>query len=480
MGKEWLELDLHFLSLGGGEIALGWWFEDCLVPYLINTSRLEAVQSISIVTGYGKTRSRGARLNDDGMRLRVKAMLQYMNIEETPQPNKGRIHINKAALVSEVKKNNGKINFDLEGYLRWKEKETTANKFPDVHQEIRARFRPALPGEGPPDTFVREVSAEVNVGLDHLEVNEGDHRRERESFDPERREDRRGSDFDDRNGSSHHRSSDGWTQDRRGSYNDRQDDGRSGHGDDYRGGNSHNEHLGGYEGHSSHRSSYGEQTTRSNENYSYKRASFDETTQGRRSYEDKDRRGDDFEQRSKYEREWDNRNSGQDRRNNRDLDSRGDRFRDESDRRTNDSRPNGNRESYSRYNGDKRGSDGDNRFGPGHSDSHSSHQRHNGGGERDGLRDSSFRDSSRYGGSRYSNESRDKHYGGNNGGESLASGHRYKGSGNNDVRTSSSRDFDSERYRSSEDQTDRKKRPLEQPPNRGYNIEPAFSKRRTS
>ena len=76
----------------GGEIALGWWFEECLVPYLINTSKLEAVQSISIVTGYGKTRSRGARMNDDGMRLRVRAMLKFMDIHETPQPNKGRIH----------------------------------------------------------------------------------------------------------------------------------------------------------------------------------------------------------------------------------------------------------------------------------------------------------------------------------------------------------------------------------------------------
>lgn len=56
LGSQWLELDLHFLSLGGGEIALGWWFEECLVPYLVNTSKLEAVQSISIVTGYGKVR----------------------------------------------------------------------------------------------------------------------------------------------------------------------------------------------------------------------------------------------------------------------------------------------------------------------------------------------------------------------------------------------------------------------------------------
>mmetsp|Transcript_105450 Transcript_105450/g.303248 ORF Transcript_105450/g.303248 Transcript_105450/m.303248 type:complete len:632 (-) Transcript_105450:58-1953(-) len=156
LGTQWLELDLHFLSLGGGEIALGWWFEECLVPYLVNTSKLEAVQSISIVTGYGKTRSRGARLNDDGMRLRVRAMLKYMSISEISQPNKGRIHINKAELIEEVQKNGGKINFDMSGYIRFKEEETTANKFPDVPQRVRARFRPAKPGEGPAGTFIRE------------------------------------------------------------------------------------------------------------------------------------------------------------------------------------------------------------------------------------------------------------------------------------------------------------------------------------
>ena len=131
-------------------------FEECLVPYLINTSKLEAVQSISIVTGWGKTRSRGARMNDDGMRLRVKAMLKYMDIHETPQPNKGRIHIDKAALIEVVKKNSGRIRFDIEGYTRFKEEETTANKFPDVVQQVRPRFRPVRPGEGPPGTFIRD------------------------------------------------------------------------------------------------------------------------------------------------------------------------------------------------------------------------------------------------------------------------------------------------------------------------------------
>jgi pentatricopeptide repeat protein len=81
LAKHWFELDLHFLSLGGGEIATGWWFEVCLVPYLGNQcEKLKDVKSISIVTGYGKTRTRGRRVGDDGMRKRCRAMLSFMGI----------------------------------------------------------------------------------------------------------------------------------------------------------------------------------------------------------------------------------------------------------------------------------------------------------------------------------------------------------------------------------------------------------------
>ncbi|GAX29107.1 hypothetical protein FisN_7Hh296 [Fistulifera solaris] len=154
LGEQWFELDLHFLSLGGGEIALGWWFEECLVPYLMNTERLKAVNSISIVTGYGKTRTRGRRFGDDGMRKRCKAMLGFMNIKEVDQANAGRIHIDKDALIEEANKNGGKIIFDLDGYLQWKETETTANVVPDTVQKIRPRFKPAVPGSGGPP-FIR-------------------------------------------------------------------------------------------------------------------------------------------------------------------------------------------------------------------------------------------------------------------------------------------------------------------------------------
>jgi len=145
LGTQWLELDLHFLSLGGGEIALGWWFEECLVPYLVNTSKLSAVKSIDIVTGYGKTRMRGVRHGDDGMRKRVRGMLEFMNIKEVDQANKGRIHIDKETLIEEVKKNGGKVIFDQEGFTKFKEQNTTANHIPNIVQQVRPRFRPTEP-----------------------------------------------------------------------------------------------------------------------------------------------------------------------------------------------------------------------------------------------------------------------------------------------------------------------------------------------
>jgi len=159
IGQEWLELDVHFLSLGGGEIALAWWFEECLGPFLEDPSKLESVKSIAIVTGYGKTRARGARMNDDGMRKRVAAMLECMGLKESPQPNKGRIHLDKQHLIEVAKRKDGKVHLDHVAYMRFKEEETTANKVPDVPQQVRPRFRPARHDEGPPGTFVRVDAA---------------------------------------------------------------------------------------------------------------------------------------------------------------------------------------------------------------------------------------------------------------------------------------------------------------------------------
>jgi hypothetical protein len=160
LGEQWFELDLHFLSLGGGEIALGWWFEVCLVPYLNDTDKLSSVRSISIVTGYGKTRTRGRRNGDDGMRKRCRAMLSFMGIKEQEQPNLGRIHIDKDSLIELVKQNGGRIIFDLEGYLNWKEEEAAANAVPEVEQKIRARFAPIIPGSGGPP-FERDEPSNI-------------------------------------------------------------------------------------------------------------------------------------------------------------------------------------------------------------------------------------------------------------------------------------------------------------------------------
>jgi hypothetical protein len=402
LGAQWLELDLHFLSLGGGEIALGWWFEECLVPYLMNTSRLEAVQSISIVTGYGKTRSRGARMNDDGMRLRVGSMLTFMKIQEAPQPNKGRIHINKTALVEEVKKNGGKIVFDLEGYIRWKEKETTANKFPDVAQQVRSRFRPAQRGEGPPGTFIREGGGNANEGYNHQqEMGRGDIKSE--SYPPEHRDSRRGPGYDDRNANNYRRSNEE-PQDRRGSYNDRNPDTRGGgYGDDYRGGNDHNDRRGSFADQPPRRSSYGEQDGKVyGGDFQDKRNGYNEHNDRRGGYVDnQDKRGSNVEQRGRSNRDRDHRNNV-DGRGSREYDGRSDRLQrsDDTDKRIDDSKSNMRRESSS-YGDDRRGNDnGDQRHGSGHHDDYA-RPRHGGPHDRDTHRDSGFSDSGRNGGSRY-------------------------------------------------------------------------------
>ena len=95
------------------------------------------MKSIDIVTGYGKTRMRGARQGDDGMRKRVRAMLRFMRVQEVDQSNKGRIHIDKEAPIQEVERNGGKIVFDAKGYWRWRDEQTTANAIPDVPQVRR-------------------------------------------------------------------------------------------------------------------------------------------------------------------------------------------------------------------------------------------------------------------------------------------------------------------------------------------------------
>ena len=314
LGSQWLELDLHFLSLGGGEIALGWWFEECLVPYLVNTSKLEAVQSISIVTGYGKTRSRGARMNDDGMRLRVRAMLKHMCIKETPQPNKGRIHINKQELIEEVKKNEGKVIFDHSGYTHFKEAETTSNKFPDVPQQVRARFRPAKHGEGPPGTFIRE-GMENDPGMNGPDDNQGRHGGDSYMSDRRDHNGRQGSYSEgDRGQGGYGRGSEEWNTERRASYGER------GNGDGF------GDRRGSYNRDQSRGSGYGGDgkgpggfSDRRN-SYNDRRGSYGDSHDKKSRYSDGgDRRG--------SNREWESRNSF-DRRPIRDHD----RYRDDNPR----------------------------------------------------------------------------------------------------------------------------------------------------
>lgn len=149
LGDNWLELDLHFMSLGGGEIAFWWWFQECLVEYMVNSDKLSQVKSINIVTGTGKSRQRSqveVITVNDNMRKRILAMMSFMNLEEVPQRNPGRVQVNRDQFVEEVRKNGGKIIFDADGYREFIEKETQRNIVPVKEQIVRPRipFRPDL------------------------------------------------------------------------------------------------------------------------------------------------------------------------------------------------------------------------------------------------------------------------------------------------------------------------------------------------
>jgi hypothetical protein len=505
LGAQWLELDLHFLSLGGGEIALGWWFEECLVPYLVNTSKLEAVQSISIVTGYGKTRSRGARLNDDGMRLRVRAMLKYMNINETPQPNKGRIHINKQELVEEVKKNEGKIMFDIAGYTRFKEEETTANKFPDVTQQVRSRFRPAKPGEGPQGTFIQDgMDAPVNpLPYQADDMGRRDSRRVSAirsvgGFEQDRRDSRRSSYNDEDRGPSRRSSEDG-PQDRRGGYGDRNHNGdqerRGSYVDqDRRGGYGDQERRGSHAD-QERRGSYGERERRGG-------GGNGNNEENRGSYGDRDRRND-ADRRSS--RDNDTRPPGRD-------DSQGDRGdahrrddmprqprrhddRDQRSSRTNSERPG--RDSYYEYGDDRRfDEDAGGRRGS-YNDGPSRPPREMAQNDRDRrgpdrYHDRDNRDAGYGGGGLPPSDARrapnhsDRGYGYRHSSDAAMPGRRESGDDRKPLAQDYNRDESSSHglasVKEEMDNGDRggglagTKRGLEG--NRGYNIEPAFSKRR--
>jgi pentatricopeptide repeat protein len=517
LGTQWLELDLHFLSLGGGEIALGWWFEECLVPYLINTSKLEAVQSISIVTGYGKTRSRGARMNDDGMRLRVRAMLKYMDIHETPQPNKGRIHIDKSALIKVVKKNNGRIRFDLEGYTRFKEEETTANKFPDVVQTVRPRFRPARPGQGPPGTFIRDGDpvpphnppddkrrdSTMEPSMRRNDYNESSGHQENRrfsSYNRHSRDDRmperasnsgrpsgedRMHDRDRPMNSYGGRTSESCNQDQR-------------HGDDWRGGPRDNQRRSGYIDHDYRGDRPDNRPDNLNSgdyNKNDRRVNQREYTDRRSAIgNDSDRRGErqpEFDERRGNNRNWDERNSF---RSNRDYDGsmRGEggadhRRVDDRDVMSSMTRP-ADRPSSSYHSDDRRGSMIDNRNsgriptrGPDNRDMRFSDRNHD-------NRDMRFSDRNQDRDSRVTPNSR----------QSETS--EYKGGGGRPGPNNMQKDFrairdDPEVQSSYKEEAESpgsasKKRPYDdyqkqqpssqQPPSRGYDIEPAYAKRRTS
>jgi len=137
LGDKFYKLDLHFLSLGSGQAAVGWWLEECLVPYLSNKSKFENVKYIAIVTGRRNSRIRN-RCGEDGMSSRVRELLRHMNIEVVEQTNTGRIQIDKECFMAEVRRNGGNLAFNKEGYYNFiKQEEDAVNSAFNVVQVRR-------------------------------------------------------------------------------------------------------------------------------------------------------------------------------------------------------------------------------------------------------------------------------------------------------------------------------------------------------
>lgn len=144
-GQKWMELDLHSLSLGAGEIAVCWWFDNHVVPHLQDAD----IVKILFVTGRGRSRDRVRRYGDDGMRLRCRALLGFLGIKELSQSNMGLIDVEKRTLMNEVQRHGGRLKFDLDGYLCWKKMQKFSSdrgRTSNHEQKIRARFHPSVPG----------------------------------------------------------------------------------------------------------------------------------------------------------------------------------------------------------------------------------------------------------------------------------------------------------------------------------------------
>ena len=142
--SKWLELDLHFLSLGGGEVGCRWWFEDCLVPYM-QDDKLSNCKNIDIVTGYGRGRYRGVRAENDGMLKRIGTMLECMGIKTVEQANRGRIQIDVKHFLDLVHRNKRKIIFDKERYSNFKK---TLNEAMIAASNVPQVERPDVPPIG--------------------------------------------------------------------------------------------------------------------------------------------------------------------------------------------------------------------------------------------------------------------------------------------------------------------------------------------
>lgn len=146
-----LELDLHFLSLGGGEAALRWWLEEALLPYFVQRRNLSPVTSINIITGYGKSRERATRDGDDGMRGRICVILDFYNVRHHVGHNQGMVQVDVNSLGLLAEDQGGKIVFDDDGYRKFLQKVAAAKPKKAKKKKRKGTTLVSIPGMGESD-----------------------------------------------------------------------------------------------------------------------------------------------------------------------------------------------------------------------------------------------------------------------------------------------------------------------------------------
>lgn len=90
--NSYIEIDLHFLSVGAAITATLWWFDECIIP------NISTVKTMHIITGYGKSRMENIVKKENtyaklGIAKHVRKVLDLLQLKEIKQSNMGMVKV---------------------------------------------------------------------------------------------------------------------------------------------------------------------------------------------------------------------------------------------------------------------------------------------------------------------------------------------------------------------------------------------------